>query len=125
MPYDRHHFSDTMTTQSEETWTIYWKKKRKDSYSDIFSKCTLVLIEGRPRYGKTTLSQKITRDGARGPNILKGAEEIFLVSRILALKNINSLSGILNIIYHNEMSQKVASKLDNNDDEGACFVGWA
>ena len=60
---------------------------------------------------------------ARGPDILKEAQELFLVTlRILALKNINSLSGILNIYHNAEMSQNVVDKLENDGGEGACFI---
>ena len=124
---DSHHVSDIYDYSIRGDMDDILERKRKVKYTDIFSsiqKGILVIIEGRPGCGKTTLTHKITRDWSRGPNILKGAQELYLVSlRILALTNINSLSGILNIIYHNdEMSQKVANKLDNNDGEGACFI---
>ena len=124
---DRHHVNNNYDYSIRGDMDDILERKRKAKYVDCFSSIEngiLVLIEGRPGCGKTTLTHKITRDWARGPDILKGAQELFLVSlRILALKNINSLPGILNIIYHNdEMSEKVVNKLDKNDGEGACFV---
>ena len=124
---DRLHVSDNYDYSVRGDMDDILGKKGKVSYTDVFSSIKnglLILVEGRPGCGKTTLTHKITRDWARGPHILKRAKELFLVSlRILALKNINSLSGILNIIYHNdEISQKVADKLENDEGEGAGFV---
>ena len=124
---DRHHVNNNYDYSVRGDMDDILERKRKAKYVDCFSSIEngiLVLIEGRPGCGKTTLTHKITRDWARGPDILNEAHELFHVSlRILALKDINSLSGILNIIYHNgEISQKVVDKLDNNDGEGACFI---
>ena len=124
---DRHHVGDTCDYSVRGDMDDILEKKRKVNYTYIFSSIEngiLVLVEGRPGCGKTTLTHKITRDWARGPDILKGAQELFLVSlRILALKSVDSLSGILNIIYHNgKTSQLVADKLEESDGEGACFI---
>ena len=124
---DRHNVSDNYDYSVRGDMDDILGEKIKVKYTEIFSNIKngkLVLVEGRPGCGKTTLTHKITRDWARGPDILKKAQELFLVSlRILALKNINSLSGILNIIYHNgETSQLVADKLEESDGEGACFI---
>ena len=124
---DRHHVSDTYDYSVRGDMDDILGIKRKVNYTDIFSSIEnglLVLIEGRPGCGKTTLTHKITRDWARGPDILSQVHKLFLVSlRILASKNVISLSGILNIIYHNgKTSQLVAAKLEESDGEGACFV---
>ena len=124
---DRHHVSDNYDYSVRGDMDDILGKKRKVNYRDVFSNTgnnLLILLEGRPGCGKTTLTHKITKDWARGPDILKGAQELFLVPlRILASKNIYSLSDILKIIYHNrEMSRKIVNKLDNNDGERACFV---
>ena len=124
---DRHHVSDNYDYSVRGDMDDILERKRKVNYTDIFSSIEngiLVIIEGRPGCGKTTLTHKITRDWSKGPNILKRAKELFLVSlRILALKSVDSLSGILNIIYHNgKTSQLVADKLEESDGEGACFI---
>ena len=124
---DRHHVSADYDYSVRGDMDDILERKRKVNYTDIFSSIEnglLVLIEGRPGCGKTTLTHKITRDWARGPDILKRAKELFLVSlRILALKSVDSLSGILNIIYHNsKTSQLVADKLEESDGQGACFI---
>ena len=124
---DSHHVSDIYDYSVRGDMDDILERKRKATYADCFSSIEysiLVLIEGRPGCGKTTLTHKITRDWAIGPDILKGAQELFLVSlRILALKNVDSLSDILNIIYHNgKTSQLVADKLEESDGQGACFI---
>ena len=101
----RCHVSDSHDYSVRGDMDDILERKRKVNYTDIFSNTgnnLLVLLEGRPGCGKTTLTHKITKDWARGPDILKGAQELFLVSlRILASKNIDSLLDILKIIYHN------------------------
>ena len=123
---DRHHVSDNYDYSVRGDMDDILKRKKRVKYADIFSSIEnglLVLVEGRPGSGKTTLTHKITRDWARGPDILSQVHELFLVSlRILALKKVISLSGILNIIYNGKTSQLVAAKLEESDGEGACFV---
>ena len=64
-------------------------KKDKIDYSEAFGEHrsgALVLVEGRPGCGKTTLAHKVTRDWSRGEKVLVGAELVFLVSlRILSV----------------------------------------
>ena len=124
---DHHHVSDNYDYSVRGDMDDILERKRKVNYAGTFSSREnglLVLVEGRPGCGKTTLTHKITRDWARGPDILSQVHELFVVSlRILALKNVISLSGILNIIYHNcKTSQLVADKLEESDGEGACFI---
>ena len=81
--------------------------KEVAEYEEIFRKYKkgeLVLIEGRPGSGKTTLVHKITQDWAHGKPILLGAKYVFLVT----LRHLNynkrdqSLSGIIEIFYDSE-----------------------
>ena len=56
--------------------------KKKIEYEDVFGKFevgTLLLVEGRPGSGKTTLMHKVTRDWAMKRNILRDAEVVILV----------------------------------------------
>ena len=113
------------------------KDKSKVKYDDVFSKFEkgVLVIEGRPGCGKTTLTRKITKDWARGFKILRGAKELYLVPlRFLASEKINSLSDILEHIYEDYLKTfasekeknlyiaKEAVELDKNQGEGACFV---
>ena len=102
------------------------EKKDRIEYKTVFSKYekrALVLVEGRPGIGKTTLTRKITRDWAKGPNILNGAHLVFLVSlRILAFNEGNSLPAVLSIFYGTDCSKTVTDMLEKSDGEGACFI---
>ena len=75
------------------------ESKEGISYHEAFGRYVtgaLVLVEGRPGCGKTTLAHKVTRDWSRGEKVLVGAELVFIVSlRILNMtqkdKNIDEL----------------------------------
>ena len=57
------------------------KEKDKVEYKRLFGKHeskALVLLEGHPGSGKTTLTHKLTRDWATKPDILRGAKLVFL-----------------------------------------------
>ena len=96
-------------------------------YEDLFAmykKGTLIIIEGHPGCGKTTLTHKLSRDWAKGLIVLKGAKLVFLIPlRILSKVSDKNLQGILNILFCSEtISKKVAESLEKNDGEEACFV---
>ena len=104
------------------------KMNTKKKYDNIFPKFKkgVLVIEGRPGCGKTTLTRKITREWAIGPKILRGAKEMYLVPlRFLASEKINSLYDILEYIYKDDPEtspQEEEKKLSRNEGEGACFV---
>ncbi len=79
-------------------------KKEKISYEECFGKYEsgfLLVVEGRPGVGKTTLAHKVTRDWSTGENVLVGADLVFLVSlRILNVRKRDSnLSELLKYFY--------------------------
>ena len=84
----------------------------------------LVLLEGRPGSGKTTLTHKLTRDWATKPDILREAKLVFLVSlRMLgSSKKYISLSDILELFYNKEHVKVVTEMLECSYGEGACFI---
>ena len=103
------------------------KDKDIQEYKSLFSKHehqALVLLEGRPGSGKTTLTHKLTRDWATKPDILTGAKLVFLVSlRMLgSSENYKSLSDILELFYNKEHVKKVTGMLKSSNGEGACFI---
>ena len=103
------------------------KEKERIEYKNVFCKYeprALVLIEGRPGSGKTTLAHKLARDWAIGPNILKGAELVFFVSlRILNYsKKDESISDILKPFYNKKHLKEVTKMLKTSYGKGACFI---
>ena len=101
-------------------------------YEEVFGKFKegdLVLVEGRPGSGKTTLVNKVTQDWAQGVAILQGAKYVFLVT----LRHLNysrkdkSLIDILGTFYDCEtLSKSTEEDLRSCRGKGACFVidGW-
>ena len=76
------------------------KEKNMVKYEDLFAKYeegALILVEGRPGSGKTTLAHKLTRDWATRPDVLNGAKLVFLVPlRVLCIFKENiTFSSIL------------------------------
>ena len=103
------------------------KEKDKVEYKRLFGNHehkALVLLEGRPGSGKTTLTHKLTRDWATKPDILRGAKLVFLVSlRMLgSSKKYISLSDILELFYNKEHVKVVTEMLESSYGDGACFI---
>ena len=103
------------------------EKKVEVEFEEVFGKYKsgdLVLVEGRPGSGKTTLVHKVTRDWATGGEVLKGARLVFLITlRNLANRKTEKLSDLLGLLYLNtQKCEKLASDIENSDGEGVCFV---
>ena len=102
--------------------------KEVAEYEEIFRKYKegeLVLIEGRPGSGKTTLVHKITQDWAHGKPILLGARRVFLVTlRLLNYsKRDQNLSDIIEIFYDSEEIRRIVEHgLKDFGGKGACFI---
>ena len=101
--------------------------KEKITYKDAFSDYKsgeLVLVEGRPGSGKTTLAHKVIKDWKLG-EVLTKSELTFLIT--LRLLNNNrrdeNLASILQEFYSNdgEFNQIVSTILEK-DGKGVCFV---
>ena len=85
----------------------------------------LVLIEGRPGSGKTTLVHKITQDWAHRKPILLGANYVFLVTlrHLNYSKGDQSLSDIIEIFYDSEDIRRIVEHdLKDFGGKGACFI---
>ena len=85
----------------------------------------LVLVEGRPGSGKTTLVHKVTRDWATGRKVLQGAKMVFLITlRLLNFSNKDqSLLEVLEVFYGGEVLRKsVEHDLQECGGKGACFI---
>ena len=101
--------------------------KEKVEFAAVFGEFqsgALVLVEGRPGSGKTTLVHKVTRDWATGGGVLKNAKLVFLILlRGLANTKTEKLSDILDLIYlDKEECEKVVSDIKQSKGEGVCFI---
>ena len=104
------------------------KSKETVDYEKIFAAYVeggLVLVEGRPGSGKTTLVHKIARDWASGRDILTNAKMVFLVPlRVLDhTKDSHTLSDILKLFYF-DMSNinSVSNEINKLQGKGVCFI---
>ncbi len=104
------------------------ESKEKIEYEKVFGQYqsgSLVLVEGRPGSGKTTLVHKVVKDWAVKEGTLKGAKLVFLVPlRLLqVVGSDNSLSDLLDFIYcDSEMSSSIATECKKRLGEGMCIV---
>ena len=102
-------------------------KKEKVEYKQVFGEYNskeLILLEGRPGSGKTTLVHKVIKDWAEG-EVLTKAKYLFLVT----LRLLNSegrdetLSDLLELLYFDDEELKTMGDcIKRNDGEGVCFV---
>ena len=102
------------------------RDKDRVEYEEVFSnfeKGYLLLIEGRPGSGKTTLVHKMCRDWAK-EEMLKGAKYVFLISlRMFVNKTDVKLEDILNLFYHNEKAaHDVPEYLHRFNGDSICFI---
>ena len=104
------------------------KSKEIVKYESIFSKYVeggILLVEGRPGSGKTTLVHKIARDWASGGDILTNAKVVFLVPlRILNHEKLcHTLPDLLKSIFWNKSDlESVCSKITEVNGKGVCFI---
>ena len=104
------------------------ESKEVVEYEDVFREYregALVLVEGRPGSGKTTLVHKVTRDWARGEKVLQGARMVFLITlRFLNYSGSDkSLLDILEVFFGGEVKRKkIEQDLRECGGKGACFI---
>ena len=104
------------------------ESKEVVEYEEVFREYregALVLVEGRPGSGKTTLVHKVTRDWATGRKVLQGAKMVFLITlRLLNFsKKDQSLLEVLEVFYGGEVLRKsVEHDLQECGGKGACFI---
>ena len=104
------------------------ESKEVVEYDDVFKEYkegAVVLIEGRPGCGKTTLVHKVARDWAAGRSTLQGTKMVFLIilrHLNLSLKD-KSISDILEIFYLDvTLRANVEQDLRKSGGKGACFI---
>ena len=102
-------------------------QKERIEYSEVFGEyksSELVLVEGRPGSGKTTLVHKIIKDWTNGL-VLREADLVFLITLRFANKSAGKeftfdLYGQLK--YRDEELKAFAGEMERQDGEGVCFV---
>ena len=102
----------------EEMEALLCDKKRVE-YKDAFSQyeCSaLVLVEGRPGSGKTTLANKIAKDWAEG-KVLKNTDRVFLIS----LRKDHSKSDLFKMFYHSR-SEEFILNIEESEGDNTCFI---
>ena len=100
------------------------KDKDRIEYEEVFSNLvsgTLLLIEGRPGSGKTTLVHKFSQDWASGKLNLKNVRLLFLIHlRVLLNDPSIKLCDILKYYYDDQIGLDQIS--EQFSGEGLCFV---
>ena len=102
--------------------------KVKVQFEEEFGKYesgSLILLEGRPGSGKTTLMHKISRDWSLGESILNKAEMVILVPiRFFVIGNKDiSLSNILKRYVMNKDERKeLLLHIEKGNGKGICFL---
>ena len=84
----------------------------------INSKTKILLLEGRPGCGKTTLTRKISRDWGEGA-ILRFIKYLFLIP--LRQFYATPITGLSNILDYFDMSD-LETEIKRNAGEGVCFI---
>ena len=102
--------------------------KEKVEFEEVFGQYNsgaLILVEGRPGSGKTTLMHKVARDWALKRNILVNAVIVVLVPMRLFHTNDKdiTLSDIFNMCIRNDDERcKVLHDIEKESGEGVCFI---
>ncbi len=103
------------------------KEKTNLEYRLLFEKYEkggLILVEGRPGSGKTTLTRKLSKDWATKPDILQEVNLLFLISlRIINTKNTKTLADILKLFYSNDRQRnEIMNMIETTNGKGCCFI---
>ena len=102
-------------------------KKERVEYKQVFGEYNskeLILLEGRPGSGKTTLVHKVIKDWAEGEVLAKAKYLFFVTLRLLNSEGRDeTLSDLLELFYSDDEELKTMTDcIKRNDGEGVCFV---
>ncbi len=109
--------SDSSTVDVEMEKIV--ERKNRVNYSELFHEYqreTLILVEGRPGSGKTTLAHKITKDWAKG-EILREVSKLFLVS---LRRNYDKMELFENFFPSNVQIQ--LERIEKSNGDRVCFI---
>ena len=98
-------------------------KKEKIKYDEVFGEYKsneLIIVEGRPGSGKTTLVHKVIKDWASGKALAKSKLTLLLTLRLLNDSQDETLEKVLQTLYSDE--DAIAILPDIRDGEGVCFL---
>ena len=102
--------------------------KEKVRYIEVFGQYesgSLLLVEGRPGSGKTTLMHKVSNDWALDKGILHGAE-IVVVIPIHLLGPTNEMTNLANLfkiyVYNEKERVQILAHSEKLNGEGVCFI---
>ena len=101
--------------------------KEKIEFKEVFGtyeRGALMLVEGRPGSGKTTLMHKVSRDWGTSGEVLKNGKLVFnFPLQSLENRMTKSLSDLLRLLYPNQnMCDQLVSDIENSNGEGVCFI---
>ena len=100
--------------------------KENVEYEEVFGKYesgALLLVEGRPGSGKTTLMHKVTRDWAIKRNVLLGAEVVVLVPLRLFFEKDVTLSNLFEKYIESDNERiEFIERAKRKNGEGICFI---
>ena len=97
-------------------------EKEKIEYDEVFGEYKsneLILVEGRPGSGKTTLVHKVIKDWASGKAPVKSKLTLLLTLRLLNDGQDETLEKVLQTLYPEDA---ITILPDIRDGEGVCFV---
>ena len=102
-------------------------KTVKVEYKEVFGEYNskeLILLEGRPGSGKTTLVHKVIKDWAKGEVLTKAKYLFFVTLRLLNSEGRDeTLPDLLGLFYsNNEELITTRDCIEKNDGESVCFV---
>ena len=97
--------------------------KKKVEYELVFcdySSGGLILLEGRPGSGKTTLVHKIMKDWTKGKVLVNARWVVLITLRDLNNRKVESLNDVLTYFCQND--EGVSNDVVRNNGEGLCLV---
>ena len=121
--YDPKHYA----LSGDADKVIAQKEKERIEYSEVFGEyksSELVLVEGRPGSGKTTLVHKIIKDWTNGL-VLREADLVFLITLRFANKFTDEESPsnlYTQLKYRDEKLKAFTGEIERRDGEGVCFI---